>query len=44
VVLAEARRLRQRDAITVDPGRLRRAVLSDEAALHRLVRNLTDNV
>ncbi|HET9257520.1 MAG TPA: ATP-binding protein, partial [Pseudonocardiaceae bacterium] len=44
VVLAEARQLRQRGVITVDTRDVSAGrVLGDQAALHRLVRNLTDN-
>lgn len=44
VVLAEAHRLRQRGAVRVEAREVSAGrVLGDAAALHRLVRNLTDN-
>ncbi len=44
VVLIEARRLRQRGVVRVDTRDVSAGrVLGDAAALHRLVRNLTDN-
>lgn len=44
VVLTEARRLRQRGAVRVDTRDVSAGrVLGDATALHRLVRNLTDN-
>ncbi len=44
VVLTEAHRLRQRGAVRVDTREVSAGrVLGDSAALHRLVRNLTDN-